>query len=89
MKLVKQPEKSESNAEGATAPDVYGEELPSFCSFKLHNHNIYTFFRLDDARLRSMSYVAVAKIASKLPHLVANDIALLQSFFQAICKVLQ
>ena len=41
----------------------------------------------DDPRLRGLAYVAVGKIARRVPKLVTKDIALLQTFFDAICKV--
>ncbi len=42
----------------------------------------------DDSRLRSLAYVAVGKIAKRVPDLVTKDIALLQTFFDAMCKVI-
>ena len=41
----------------------------------------------EDPRLRSLAYVAVGKIAKRVPNLVNKDIALLQTFFDAMCKV--
>ena len=41
----------------------------------------------EDPRLRSLAYVAVGKIAKRVPNLVTKDIALLQTFFDAMCKV--
>ena len=41
----------------------------------------------DDVKLRASAYVATAKIACRLPHVVSNDVALLQSFFDAVCQV--
>ncbi len=41
----------------------------------------------EDPRLRGLAYVAVGKIARRVPKLVTKDIALLQTFFDAICKV--
>ena len=40
---------------------------------------------LQDPKLRSMAYVAVGKIVHRSPHLVTKDIALLQTFFDAVC----
>ncbi|KAL8623767.1 hypothetical protein ACOMHN_054073 [Nucella lapillus] len=40
----------------------------------------------EDPKLRSLSYVAVGKIARRSPHRVAKDIALIQRFFEAMCQ---
>ena len=41
----------------------------------------------EDAKLRSLAYVAIGKICRRAPEIVGKDVALLQSFFDAICKV--
>lgn len=42
----------------------------------------------DDAKLRSMTYVAIGKISRRVPQLVGKDVGLLQTFFDSLCKVL-
>ena len=37
--------------------------------------------------MRSLAYVAVGKLAKRAPHLVSKDLALLQTFFDALSKV--
>lgn len=41
----------------------------------------------EDSKLRSLAYVGVGKIARRSPQLVTKDIALLQTFFNAMCLV--
>ena len=41
----------------------------------------------DDAKLRSLAYVAVGKISRRVPQIVGKDVGLLQTFFDALCKV--
>ncbi|XP_023933323.1 proteasome-associated protein ECM29 homolog [Lingula anatina] len=40
----------------------------------------------EDASLRGQAYLAIGKIARRLPQLVTKDIALVQKFFDAMCK---
>lgn len=37
----------------------------------------------DNPRLRNLAYVAVGKIALRVPEVVTKDIAMLQAFFEA------
>ena len=41
----------------------------------------------EDAKLRGLAYLAVGKLARRSPQLVTKDIALLQTFFNAMCLV--
>ncbi|CAI9736898.1 adapter and scaffold ECM29-like [Octopus vulgaris] len=38
-----------------------------------------------DDKLRALTYVAIGKIIKRCPNLVANDIALIKQFFEAVC----
>uniref|UniRef100_A0A5F8GH31 Ecm29 proteasome adaptor and scaffold n=1 Tax=Monodelphis domestica TaxID=13616 RepID=A0A5F8GH31_MONDO len=40
----------------------------------------------EDPKLLSMAYSAVGKLSSRMPHLFTKDIALVQQFFEALCK---
>ncbi|XP_038626132.1 proteasome adapter and scaffold protein ECM29 isoform X2 [Tachyglossus aculeatus] len=40
----------------------------------------------EDPKLLSMAYSAVGKLSSRMPHLFTKDIALVQQFFDALCK---
>ncbi|NXD27831.1 ECM29 protein, partial [Spelaeornis formosus] len=40
----------------------------------------------EDSKLLSMAYSAVGKLSSRMPQLFAKDIALVQQFFEALCK---
>ncbi|KFP77947.1 Proteasome-associated protein ECM29, partial [Acanthisitta chloris] len=40
----------------------------------------------EDSKLLSMAYSAVGKLSSRMPQLFTKDIALLQQFFEALCK---
>ncbi|XP_029470526.1 proteasome adapter and scaffold protein ECM29 isoform X2 [Rhinatrema bivittatum] len=40
----------------------------------------------EDSKLLSMAYSAVGKLSSRMPQLFTKDIALLQQFFEAMCK---
>ncbi|XP_010174546.2 proteasome adapter and scaffold protein ECM29-like, partial [Antrostomus carolinensis] len=40
----------------------------------------------EDSKLLSMAYSAVGKLSSRMPQLFTKDIALVQQFFEALCK---
>ncbi|XP_064355773.1 proteasome adapter and scaffold protein ECM29-like [Dromaius novaehollandiae] len=40
----------------------------------------------EDPKLLSMAYSAVGKLSGRMPQLFAKDIALVQQFFEALCK---
>uniref|UniRef100_A0A8B9QKQ3 Ecm29 proteasome adaptor and scaffold n=1 Tax=Apteryx owenii TaxID=8824 RepID=A0A8B9QKQ3_APTOW len=40
----------------------------------------------EDSKLLSMAYSAVGKLSSRIPQLFTKDIALVQQFFEALCK---
>eukprot|EP00058_Branchiostoma_floridae_P021365 XP_002606855.1 hypothetical protein BRAFLDRAFT_91624 [Branchiostoma floridae] len=40
----------------------------------------------EDAKLRSLAYVAIGKLANRLPHLFSKDIGMVQKFFDAVSK---
>ncbi|POI34563.1 hypothetical protein CIB84_001685 [Bambusicola thoracicus] len=42
--------------------------------------------KLLDSKLLSMAYSAVGKLSSRMPQLFTKDIALVQQFFEALCK---
>uniref|UniRef100_A0A4W5LU91 Proteasome component Ecm29 N-terminal domain-containing protein n=1 Tax=Hucho hucho TaxID=62062 RepID=A0A4W5LU91_9TELE len=45
------------------------------------------WFDLQDPKLLCMAYSAVGKLSSRMPQLFTKDIALVQQFFEAMCKV--
>lgn len=41
----------------------------------------------DDNALKTLAYSATGKLGSRVPHLVNKDLALLQTFFEALLQV--
>ena len=41
----------------------------------------------DDSSLKVLAYSAIGKLGNRIPHLVNKDLALLQTFFEALSQV--